>query len=76
MAMPPIEEDEMEDKVPLMSGHPTPVRSDIKEAAFENHPDPWGKGYKELYCICLLLYLSMQHDVFYSCARMESGLAN
>ncbi|KAJ6259708.1 Lactose permease [Drechslerella dactyloides] len=57
--MTPIEEDDMEDKVPLMAGQSSSgVRTDIKEAAFANHPDPWGKGYKELYCICALLYLN------------------
>lgn len=61
--MSPIEEDEMEDKVPLMAGsNMGPIRSDLKEAAFEDHPDPWGKGYRQLYCICLLLYLSMSQN--------------
>ncbi|KAF3922647.1 hypothetical protein ABW21_db0201703 [Orbilia brochopaga] len=59
--MTPIEEDDMEDKVPLMAGQSASsagLRTDIKEAAFADHPDPWGKGYKELYCICALLYLN------------------
>ena len=46
------------DTVPLVS--PAAGNPELKQVTLDDyeHPDPWGKGYKELYMICLLLYLS------------------